>query len=146
MPKALRARPYSIRGFVGPEGERWVPVHGMLPLGTAQACLRALGERIAALAPALDRDVISVSHIVTSLGAYVTIEPMFYWRDRLDPLHLSYLSERNRDRFGATAPAPEARAFVRELRAELRDVMDPFCAAHNTHSSTSGSTPVPLQW
>ena len=42
MPKALRARPYSIRGFVGIEGERWIPVHGMLPLSRARAAFSAL--------------------------------------------------------------------------------------------------------
>ena len=41
------------------------------------------------------------------------MEPMFYWRDALDPLHLKHLSERNRARFGDFAANPDARAFVR---------------------------------
>jgi D-lactate dehydrogenase (cytochrome) len=130
IPRALRARPYSIRGFVGPEGERWVPVHGMLPLGAAQACLHALEARLDGMAPALQAAGISVSHIVSSLGAYVTIEPMFYWRDALDPLHMTHLSARNRARFGGFAANPEARALVREARKALGAVMDAHGAVH----------------
>ena len=130
IPRALRARPYSIRGFVGPEGERWVPVHGMLPLGTARGCLAALQARMADLAPAFERDGISVSHIVSSLGAYVTIEPMFYWRDALDPLHMRHLSEKNRARFGSFPPNHAARETVRQARRVLLQVLDAHGAVH----------------
>ncbi|WP_203072800.1 FAD-binding oxidoreductase [Falsiroseomonas ponticola] len=128
IPRALRARPYSIRGFVGPDGERWVPVHGMLPLGTAQACLAALEARLPSLH--LAEHGISVSHIISSLGAYVTIEPMFYWRDALDPLHLQHLSDKNRARFGAFPANPTARAIVRDARKALAAVMDAHGAVH----------------
>ena len=130
IPRALRARPYSIRGFVGPEGERWVPVHGILPLGAARDCLVAVGARLVEMGPALAQRGISVSHIVSTLGAYVTIEPMFYWRDALDPLHMGHLSERNRARFAGFVPNPEARQLVREARQALTAVMDAHGAVH----------------
>jgi FAD/FMN-containing dehydrogenase len=130
VPKALRARPYSIRGFVGPDGERWVPVHGMLPLAAAQDCLRALGERIETLRPGLEKAGVSVSHIVSSLGAYVTIEPMFYWPDALDPLHMRHLSDRNRARFGSAPVNAPAREAVRDARAAMVAVLDAHGAVH----------------
>jgi D-lactate dehydrogenase (cytochrome) len=130
IPRALRARPYSIRGFLGPEGERWVPVHGMLPLGAAEACLAALAAELARLMPGLAAAGVSVSHIISSLGAYVTIEPMFYWRDALAPLHLRHLSEKNRARFGDFAPNPAAREVVRAARRRLVAVMDAHGAVH----------------
>ena len=130
IPRALRARPYSIRGFVGPDGERWVPVHGMLPLGAAQACLGALEARLRDMAPELSKAGIAVSHIVSSLGAYVTIEPMFYWQDALDPIHLRHLSDKNRERFGGFAARPDARQIVRDARTALGAVMDAHGAVH----------------
>src|SRR4051812_8547027 len=36
------ARPFSVRGLVGQDGERWVPVHGNLPLSAAAPCLEAV--------------------------------------------------------------------------------------------------------
>ncbi|MCC7425693.1 MAG: FAD-binding oxidoreductase [Alphaproteobacteria bacterium] len=130
VPKALRAKPYSIRGFVGPDGERWVPVHGVLPLSRAQACFGALRAAIGAADPELDRAGISVSYLVSSAGAYVTIEPMFYWRDALDPIHMQHLSERNRTRFGGAAPNEAARTLIRRLRRDLVAVMDAHDAVH----------------
>jgi hypothetical protein len=56
---------------------------------------------------------------------------MIYWRDSLDPLHMKYLSPKNRERFGAFAAHTEAREFVRALRLRLRDIMDAQGASHS---------------
>ncbi len=131
VPQALDARPFSVRGMVGQDGERWVPVHGHLPLSTARDCLGAVEALFAERAEAIGRHGVRVNWLIGSNGASVTMEPMFYWRDALDPLHLHHLSERNRARFGAAAADPAARALVRRLRGEVRDVMDRHGASHN---------------
>jgi FAD/FMN-containing dehydrogenase len=130
VPKTLRTRPFSIRGMVGPEGERWVPVHGILPPSRAVSAMVALERTIAAEQPAIDAAGMSVNWLVSSMGAYVVIEPMFYWRDALAPIHLAALSEKNRARFGAFVAAPEGRALARRLRVALRDVLDAHGAVH----------------
>ena len=131
VPQALDARPFSVRGMVGQDGERWVPVHGHLPLSAARDCLQAVEALLAGQAAGLDRHGIRVNWLLSADGAAITMEPMFYWRDALDPLHLRYLSERNRTRFGGAAANPAARAFVRQLRLDVRDAMDRHGAAHN---------------
>lgn len=131
VPQALDAKPFSVRGMVGQDGERWVPVHGHLPLAGAATCLRALEGLFAERAPALQQHRIRINWLLSAAGAAITMEPMFYWRDALDPLHLRYLSERNRDRFGHFVPDPAARAYVRELRLAVRDEMDRHGATHN---------------
>ncbi len=131
LPKTLRAKPYSIRGFIGPDGERWVPVHGILPLSQARACMAALQAHFAQHGAELDALGITHSWMISSMGAYITIEPMLYWRDALDPIHLQHLSHRNRARFGGFAVNEAARECVRNLRRELRDIMD---AHHATHA------------
>jgi len=130
VPKTLRAKPYSVRGIVGPEGERWVPVHGILPLSRARTCMAALRAHLAAQAQVLSSTGVTVQWLLSSVGAYVTIEPMFYWRDALDPIHMAHLSERNRARFGGAAENPAARGVVRRLRTELRDILDAHDAVH----------------
>ena len=130
VPQALDARPFSVRGMVGPEGERWVPVHGYLALSKTAACFAAVERHIDAHAAEYAAHGIRVNHLLTAHGARITMEPMFYWRDALDPLHLAHLSERNRARFGGFAPDPAARAFVGRQRLALRDLMDGFGAAH----------------
>lgn len=130
LPKTLRAKPYSIRGFIGPEGERWVPVHGILPLSQARPCMAALQAHFATNQAQLDALGITHSWMISSMGAYITIEPMLYWRDALDPIHLQHLSERNRARFGNFAVNQPARDRVRALRRELCDIMDRHQATH----------------
>lgn len=130
IPKTLRAKPFSIRGMVGPEGERWVPVHGIVPLSRAAGAMAALEQAIALEQAALDAAGMSVNWVVSSMGAYVTIEPMFYWRDALDPIHLAALTEKNRARFGAFVANPQGRALARRLRVVLRDVLDAHDAVH----------------
>ena len=92
--------------------------------------MAALRAHIAAKAAELSAAGVSAQWLISSLGPYVTIEPMFYWRDALDPLHLAHLSERNRARFGGVAENPGARALVRRLRAELSDILDAHGAVH----------------
>ena len=130
IPKTMRAKPYSVRGLVGPDGERWVPIHGILPLTRAAACMNALLVKLDAESAALAAAGISHSWMISSSGAYITIEPMFYWKDRLDAIQLAYLSERNRVRFGGAADNLPARALVRRLRDELRDIMRAHAAEH----------------
>jgi FAD/FMN-containing dehydrogenase len=130
LPKTLRSKPYSIRGFVGPDGDRWVPVHGILPLSEARACMAALQGLFASRQRELSALGITHSWMISSAGAYITIEPMLYWRDALDPLHLKHLSERNRSRFGGFAKNETARERVRTLRQELCQIMDQHGAIH----------------
>jgi len=131
FPRTLHAKPYSVRGMVGPEGERWVPVHGILRPSAAQAAMRALQEHLQTVATAMERLNVSVSWLISSSGAYVLIEPMIYWNDSLDPLHMKYLSPKNRERFANFTANTEARAFVRALRSQLRDIMDAHGASHS---------------
>jgi D-lactate dehydrogenase (cytochrome) len=130
VPKTLRAKPYSIRGLVGPEGERWVPVHGVLPLSRAQECMAALVAHIDSREDELKRTGVKAQWLCSSAGPYVTIEPMFYWRDALDRIQLAHLSERNRSRFSNFSENVPARDVVRRLRGELREVFAAYGAVH----------------
>jgi len=130
IPKAMRAKPYSIRGLVGPEGERWVPVHAILPLTRAQDCMRDLVAQLQGFDAQLQDAGVFYSWIISTVGAYITIEPMFYWKDKLDPVHLAHLSPRNQTRFSGFEVNEKARALVAHLRDHLRQVMGEHDAVH----------------
>ncbi len=130
VPKTMRAKPFSIRGFLGVDGERWVPVHGIVPMSRAAACHAALDAHLLKNAATLASAGIKYSWLISSSGAYISIEPMFYWHDELDPIHFAHLSERNRTRFGGRPANLAARALVTQMRGELRDIMDAHQAVH----------------
>jgi D-lactate dehydrogenase (cytochrome) len=131
FPRAMRAKPYSVRGFVGPSGERWAPVHGIFAFSRVRAAMSDLQVFVTERAAQMQDLEINASWLISSAGAHVVIEPMLYWRDQLDPLHMQYLSPRNRERFGGFAPNPAARTFVRAMREGLRDIMDKHGAVHS---------------
>jgi D-lactate dehydrogenase (cytochrome) len=130
IPKAMRAKPYSIRGLVGPEGERWVPVHAILPLTRAQACMRDLVAQLQSHEDQFQAAGVFYSWIISTLGAYITIEPMFYWQDQLDAVHMAHLSPRNQDRFSTFEVNEKARALVAQVREQLRQTMGEHDAVH----------------
>jgi len=130
LPKTLHAKPYSVRGFVGRDGERWVPIHGMLPMGEAVPAISALQSYFVQQAGAMSAAGISLGYFFTSFGPYVSMEPMFYWRDALSPIHMRYLSERNRARFANRPDNPQARALVERLRSDVRAIFRSHGALH----------------
>ena len=130
VPRRLHARPFSIRGFVGLDGERWLPVHGVLPLTQAAPCLTALTRLLESRNLELQEKGIQYTWTLSSMGPYVTIEPMFYWSDALTPLHLHYLSARHRERFSGRTDASDVRDHVRQVRGDVRRVMDEYGAVH----------------
>jgi D-lactate dehydrogenase (cytochrome) len=70
------------------------------------------------------------SWIISTLGAYITIEPMFYWQDQLDAVHMAHLSPRNQDRFSTFEVNEKARALVAPVREQLRQTMGEHDAVH----------------
>ena len=106
--------------MVGQDGERWVPVHGNLPLSAAQPCLTAALTFLDSQEAALQRHGVRVNWLLLSLGAHLTMEPMFYWRDALDPLHLKFLSDRNRARFAGFAEIHTLRTWALRRCDRLR--------------------------
>lgn len=130
FPRTLHAKPYSARGLVGPQGERWVPLHGIFPLADAEMAVAALQDKVKEMGPELAKHGVTVSWLLSSSGSYLLVEPMFYWSDHLDGVHIKYLSPRNRDRFGSFDENPETRKVVRRLREALRESMDANGASH----------------
>lgn len=130
IPKTLHAKPYSIRGFVGPQGERWVPIHGILPLSKARDCMTQLRAFTDSKKADWAQNGISLNWLVSSIGPYVTIEAMFYWPDALDPLHFQHLSERNTERFKHAAKNMAAREMISKSREEMRKIYDTYGAVH----------------
>ncbi len=131
FPRAMRAKPYSVRGFISPSGERWAPVHGIFALSRVRAAMADLQMFVARHSSQMQELGVSASWLISSAGFYIVIEPMLYWPDQLDPLHMQYLSPRNKQRFGGFAANPAARELVHTMRSGMRDVMDQHGAVHS---------------
>lgn len=123
IPVAMYAGRYSVRGFLGIKGERWVPLHGIFPLSSAQEVVAEVEQFFSKRAAEfLCRDVVH-SYMLAANGPHLLIEPMFYWQDKILPIQEASLEERKLSKLTSFPDDPATRAWVRQTRNELRDLL-----------------------
>lgn len=94
VPKVMRSRPFGpVRGMLGKNGERWVPIHAVFPLGETQRVLDANEAFFAKKRPFLQEHGIIYSVMTMTTGHEFFLEPAFYWNDEITPLHARSLGE-----------------------------------------------------
>jgi hypothetical protein len=124
IPKVMRANPFmEVNSMLGPGGERWVPVHGIVPLSEGtdlyESC-EAVFARHAAEMQHFDIDHGYLSCTVGSTG--LLLEPVFYWPDERLAFHERVLDADYLARLPRFDANPAARAVVARLRGELADM------------------------
>lgn len=130
IPRAARSAPMSVRGALGPEAERWVPVHGVLPLSATRACMAALQDWRQARKPEMDERKMFTAWLTTSRNGGMLFEPMLFWHDALTPVHRKYLAEKLVAQADARGDNAELRAFAARLRGEICAILDDHGATH----------------
>jgi D-lactate dehydrogenase (cytochrome) len=89
VPKGLRGRPFPpLRSALGIDGQRWVPIHGIVPLGYIQAAVAEVEAMISARQAELDQFGVLYSPLTTNVPNGVLYEPCFYWYDEVTALHV----------------------------------------------------------
>ena len=140
IPQVLRAHPFTpLNSILGPDGERWVPVHGIVPLSQADAAcdaVEALFDDCAA-----ECDALGVHHgfmyTTLSTNAFL-IEPVFFWPDSHMAIHGATVEADLLARMPTPQANPAATAWVRTLRRRVIDVFETFSAAHFQIGRTYG--------
>lgn len=131
LPKVLYGDPFfPMTSAIGPEGERWVPVHGIVPLSDAAEAFAAVEEMFARRSEAMASTGVVVGILFSIVTGGFVIEPVFYWPGPrplyyervLEPAYLARLTS-----FG---PNPGAQALVDELRRELIATFSSLGACH----------------
>lgn len=132
IPKVLRANPFPpVNSMVGPEGERWVPVHGVVRHSAALGVIEALAALYADNADAMERlDVGAGTMFLTVATTGFLIEPVFYWPDALDDVHRRSVEPAHLAKLKVFPANAEARALVERLRAGVIAIFRAADAIH----------------
>ncbi|MDE2198447.1 MAG: FAD-binding oxidoreductase [Rhodospirillales bacterium] len=118
VPRVMRARPFGpVRGMLGRNGERWVPIHAVFPLSEARRVLDANDAFFAGQREEMARHGIVYSVMTMTTGHEFFLEPAFYWMDEITPLHATSLGEDVVRPWNDRPANPIARAAVVQLRA-----------------------------
>ena len=130
LPMALAASPFSVRGFLGPQGERWVPTNALLPYSAAERAATRVQQYFDSRRAEMERHGMWHSCILAARPGFVLIEPSFYWPDEISRLHADHLDAASAAKFAQLPPDPAARAFAIELRAGLIRTLEDCGSAH----------------
>ena len=132
IPKVMRADPFAnVNSMLGPNGERWVPVHGIVPLSAAagvyEACMQVLDKHSAALT----EHNIDTGVLMCTIGTSAAlVEPCLYWPDS-QPLFPRETVDQD---YLAKLPVHDANPAARPVIALLRDALtDALHKAGATH-------------
>lgn len=132
IPKILRANPFGpVNSMLGPEGERWVPVHGLLPHSKGKATIDAIVALYEANDAAMEALGVGAGYMFATVGTTaLLIEPVFFWPDAMEELHRRAVEPAHLARLKGFAANPPARALVEQLRRGVIDIFRSQGAAH----------------
>ncbi len=132
IPRLLRANPFGpLNNIIGPDGERWVPVHGIVPHSRAEAAMNAILALLEVEGDRLAQHRIGVGHLLATVRTNSTvIEPVFFWPDSLEEIHRRTVEPQHLRRVGTFPENLAARAAVHEIRAAIIRRFADLGAAH----------------
>jgi hypothetical protein len=132
LPKVMYGESFfPMTTAIGPQGERWAPVHGVVPLSDAPQALKRVEALCAAHSKEMEACGVVIGILLSSVStnAFV-IEPVFYWpgpqtlyyRRVLEPSYLAKLEQFDH--------SPEAEVLVADLRTKLIGLFEEVGATH----------------
>lgn len=132
IPKILRANPFpNVNSMVGPNGERWVPVHGFLPHSRLLEGWDRVQAYFAANAAEMEAEGVATGAMLAAVSrSTCLIEPVFFWPDALNELHQRALEPGHLAKLNRFAPNARAYELVVRLRKGVVDVFRELEAAH----------------
>jgi len=132
IPKILRANPFPPpNSMLGPEGERWIPVHGFLPHSKLVECWERLQALYAHERADIERLKVKSGALIAATGrTSCLIEPVFYWPGEQNPLHRASIEPDHLAKLPQIPDSPEATALVMRLREEVISIFKELGAIH----------------
>lgn len=132
IPTVVRSMPFMpLYPIMGPTGERWVPLHGIIPFSQVDAFHAKLSAQHARYEPRMrDLNITTAAMFMTVSTHAFLYEPVFYWRDSRHIYHRRYLPADFLKMLPEYAENPAARALVEEMREGIRSLFQSVGAAH----------------
>ncbi|MDI9347152.1 MAG: FAD-binding oxidoreductase [Methylacidiphilales bacterium] len=132
IPKALRANPFSpLNNMLGPQGERWLPIHGIVAHGDAEIVCSELADLFVMHASEMQKYKVTYSILFSALGSQgAVIEPVFYWEDELYAIHAKYIDTGYLSRLRKFPANPDGKLLVLHLKDKIIAIFTKYHAVH----------------
>lgn len=132
IPRLLRANPFGpVNNMLGPEGERWAPVHGLVPHSRVKPTLVAIEALFEKHRASMDKFGIHTGYLLATVSTNCfVIEPVFFWPEEWMEIHRRSVDANHLKRLKGFAANPEASAAVAQIRSELLELFKQAGAVH----------------
>lgn len=132
LPTVAGAMPFMPLGNVrGPKGERWVPVHGLLPFSRVLDFRRDLTAFLDGHAAAMARVHLDSGAMFSTVGTTAFLyEPAFYWHDVQTINHRRLVPPEILGTLPRYPDNPEGRALMEEIKQGIAALFRRHGAAH----------------
>ncbi len=132
VPTVIRAMPFMpLYAILGPKGERWVPMHGIMPFSRVREFHERLTRLYADNAERMRRHKVDKGGMFLAVSTHGFLyEPVFYWEDDRTAFHKRYLPAEYLKTLPEYPANPDGRALVGELRGEIRKIFASVGAIH----------------
>ena len=132
IPKILRANPFGpVNNMIGPGGERWVPMHGLVPHSKAADAIAGAEGVFQRHRQAIEEFQIGTGYLFATVSSNCSvIEPVFFWPDSLLEIHRRSVEPSFLARIKELPENQRARAAVTEMRQDLITMFQEHGAVH----------------
>lgn len=130
--KVVRAAPFGpVDSMVGPNGERWVPTHGIVAHSDAPGIWQSMLSLLKKHDAKIQEHGVAWGFLTCTMASNgFLIEPVLIWPDELLPMHRHYVRDEHLDGIKNFSANPAAREFVTFLRGELVKIFSDYHAVH----------------
>jgi FAD/FMN-containing dehydrogenase len=132
VPTVVRANPFQpLHNLLGPAGERWVPLHGLLPHSRVAGFHEEVNAFLATHRNAMAEHRVHAGAMFSCIGASTFLyEPALYWQDVRTVFHERMMEPGYLGRLPTYAANPEGARLVETLRTGLIRLMHAHGAGH----------------
>lgn len=132
VPTVVRGMPFApLTNTLGPKGERWVPMHGLLAHDRVVPFHQALGAYWESKRAAMDaHGIYSGAMFMTVRSTAFVYEPTYYWPDARTIFHERMVPADHLASVPTYPAASDAAKLVDELKHGVIDLMQAFGPAH----------------
>ena len=132
VPKMLYGDPFvGMTTAIGPDGERWAPMHGLFALSEGDAAWARIEALFDEHAEQFDRLGIVAGVLLALISSTVfVIEPVFYWPAPRTIWYEGILTKSQLAKYKNFPDDPQVTAAVTEVRNRLNDLFNELGAVH----------------
>jgi FAD/FMN-containing dehydrogenase len=132
IPKVIRANPFTpLNNILGPGGERWAPVHGIVAHSKAASTIAAIEALFASMNAEFETHHIVTGALITTMSTNgFLIEPVFFWPEERYSIHDATVEPSFLAKLPRLDKNPAASDAVKRARAGVIKIFADAGAAH----------------